>query len=183
MWRNTWLIAAVALSGCESAQAPIDPIAGVPVSQQRRVTKAELDWQWPLNVNVGTLGCDAGAVIFSNGPTAYALNDAARARGFKSIERLRLTVRPRPSNPLGRIPQETRMEIFARATSCDEDRGTRTQSPDICRQTLRDVHGLSTSELQQIEAEGTERRWPPLAPEYRTLTPLSEAGLKLCPVN
>jgi hypothetical protein len=34
--------------------------------------------------------------------------------------------------------------------------------------------------LKQIEAEGQERFWPPLAPPFKSLAPVVDEGLKLC---
>jgi hypothetical protein len=39
---------------------------------------------------------------------------------------------------------------------------------------------LTDAELQQIDAEGKERRWPPLAPAYASLDPILEMGMTLC---
>jgi len=35
--------------------------------------------------------------------------------------------------------------------------------------------------MKQIEDEGHERRWPPLPRKPKDLSPLVDAGLKLCP--
>jgi hypothetical protein len=120
-------------------------------------------------------------VVFRTGDRTYALNDAAMAKGFASVKPLQVVVEPPPRNPLARVKQETRMQIFARAAACGETGSERAVAAGACRQRLRDAHGLSDDELKQIEAEGTERRWRPLSPEYRSLAPLVEAGLKLCP--
>jgi hypothetical protein len=168
------------LAACESrSQAVSDPISGIPANQQRRIAKRDIGWEWPLTVTVGTLGCGGGAVVFANGGAAYALNDAARAKGFASIRPLQLSVHPKPTNPLSRITQDTRMQIFARVATCAPPGAG--DARDACRQAVREKHGLSEEELKQIEAEGNERHWLPHAPQLRSVAPLIDAGLKLCP--
>jgi len=165
--------AVIWLSGCSGrSQAVRDPIAGIPEHQQRTVTRSDFDWRWPFAVGTGTLVCDSGAVVFRSGGTNYALNDAASARGYTRLQDIWLdrTGGP-PSNPLGRLKQETRVQIFAQAAGC--------RAP-VCRDRIRAQHAVSEQELAQIEAEGQERFWPPLERPRRSLAPLLEAGLKLC---
>ena len=76
-------------------------------------------------------------------------------RGDESPGRIQLSEPSRPpSSPLSRLKQEQRTQIFAAAAACQAD---------ACRQRLRDTHGISAAELEQIEAEGRERLWPPVA--------------------
>lgn len=180
MAQRTWVIVLLAFfGGCEGRPQSIrDPIPDIPANQQRTVARNEFRWQWPFAVGVGTLGCTSGAVVFRTGNVTYALNDAAKAKGFASVKPTQVTVDAGPRNPLARVKQETRMQIFAQAAACNATGSD--HSPTACRQGLRGTHGLSDDELKQIEAEGTERRWRPLQPEYRSLAPLVEAGLKLC---
>ena len=177
--RASVIVLLACFGGCErQPQSVTDPIPDIPVNQQRTIARSEFGWQWPLSVGVGTLGCVSGAVVLRTDNVTYALNDAASARGFASVQPAQVTVDSGPRNPLGRVKQETRMQIFAKAAACN---GTASDiSAPACRQGLRDTHGLSDDELKQIEAEGRERRWRPLPPEYRSLKPLVEAGLKLC---
>lgn len=65
------------------------------------------------------------------------------------------------------------MQIFTASSGCADSHS--------CKQRLREVHAISPAELQQIEAEGLERSWPPLAPNRVPLDPLIEAGSRLCP--
>lgn len=182
MAQQTWVVVLVALlGGCESrSQSITDPIPAIPMNQQRTVTRNEFGWEWPLAVGVGTLGCASGAVVLRTGGVSYALNDAAKRKGFTTGQPPQVTVDPGPKNPLGRVKQETRMQIFAQTVACRGGVNGSSGRTNACRQRLRDTHRVSEDELTQIEAEGTERRWRPLPPEYRSLAPLVEAGLKLC---
>jgi uncharacterized protein DUF2511 len=183
MAQRAWVIVLlVFVGGCNSrAQNITDPIPDIPVNQQRTATRSEFRWQWPFTVGAGTLGCASGAVVFRTGGVGYALNDAAAAKGFASATPLQVTVSSAPQNPLARVRQDTRMQIFAQAVACNSGARESLAAASDCRRRLRDTHGLSDDELKQIEAEGAERRWHPLLPEYKTLAPLVEAGLKLCP--
>jgi Protein of unknown function (DUF2511) len=159
------------LAGCASEGVP-DPIPDIPAAQQRTTTRSEFDWRWPFSVGVGTLGCQSGAVVFRHRGTNYALNEAAAKRGHGSPQSITMPESSRPpSNPLSRLKQEDRMQIFAAASKC---------GADPCRERLREARGLSAEELKQIEDEGRERTWPPLPRKPRDLAPLVEAGLKLC---
>lgn len=176
------LVMVVALSaGCGEArqQTILDPIPDVPRTQQRAIARGDFGWQWPLSVGRGTLGCVSGAVLFRSSDSTYALNDAAAAKGYPSIQPLQLTTDPGPTRPLARIKQNTRMEIFAEAIACKKGPTDSTQ-PNACGERLRLRHRLSIEELNQVEAEGRERGWRPLAPHPITVAPLVEAGKKLC---
>jgi hypothetical protein len=161
----------VLLAGC-AAEAIQDPIPDVPLSQQRAVTRSDFDWRWPFSVGVGTLGCQSGAVVFRHAGANYALNEEATARGYGSVQSIRMPESSRPpSNPLSRLKQEQRMEIFAASARCNTE---------SCRRQLQETHRVSAAELKQIEDEGHERTWAPLPRKPKDLGPLVEAGLKLC---
>ena len=68
------------------------------------------------------------------------------------------------------------MRMFEAAVSCE----SRPEVVQACKQQLSAMDGLSESELQQIVTEGREQIWPPLHRTRRSLTPLIDAGLKLC---
>jgi hypothetical protein len=165
------------LAACSGPSPPADPIPEVPLAQQRTIARSELGFRWPFTVGQGTLGCVSGAVIFQNGGRRYAVNDAAKPHATAGIESIQafLSGGP-PTNPLGRIRQEERQRIFAACAAC----GDRPQQADACRKALRDHERLSDDELKQVEAEGQERRWPPLAPQRTSLDAVVEAGLRLC---
>jgi hypothetical protein len=181
---GSWLRAAI-LSVCASscghaADRPAEPIPEVPPDQQRAIRRGEFRWQWPFTVGTGTLGCVDGAVAFRTAGRSYALNDTARALGLASAAPLRqIGSTGPPSNPLKTVPQDRRMRLFADTAVC----GQRFSGPEEerCKQRLRKLHDLSDQDLRQIEAEGYERLWPPLAPAYISLEPMIEAGLALCP--
>lgn len=159
-----------------------DSIPNISVNQQRTVTRNEFRWQWPFTVGIGTLGCMSNAVVFRNGGVSYALNSVATSRGFASMEPIWQTQSSGPPrDPLKRLLQHQRMEIFAQSVACEHDRaGSQTADTGRCKQRLREVSNLSEPELKQIEAEGLERFWPPLSPKKIRLDPLIDAGLKLC---
>jgi hypothetical protein len=165
------VLIAAACAGRGSEDAVTDPIAAIPRDHQRTISRDDFRRVWPFSVGAGTLGCSAGAVVFRSAGASYALNGAARERGFAAPDPIRLTRQVAPSNPLGRLKQNRRVEIFAALAACGSDG---------CKQQLRQTQGLSDAELKQIEAEGAERRWPPLAPERISLAPVLDAGLKLC---
>jgi hypothetical protein len=50
-----------------------------------------------------------------------------------------------------------------------------------CEQHIREAHKLTESELQLIEAEGQERFWPPVSRTLKSIGPLAQEGLTLCP--
>ncbi len=160
-----------ACSGQGSSKPVADPIAGIPDSQQRVVSRNEFRLVWPFSVGAGTIGCSADAVVFRAGGVNYGLNEAARSRGFATADPVWLTHHVAPSNPLSRVKQERRMQIFAEFSACDGAE---------CRKLLLPRYAVSDAELKQIAAEGAERRWPPLAPRRVSLDPIVEAGLKLC---
>lgn len=70
------------------------------------------------------------------------------------------------------------MFVFARAASCNGADGP--EASVKCRERLRERHGLTQPELDQVEYEGRERRWPPLSRDYKSLEPLIGAAAKLC---
>jgi hypothetical protein len=78
-----------------------------------------------------------------------------------------------PSNPLKRIPQDTRKRIYAEIAACDK-------APSTCKEGIRVRAKLTESELDQVIAEGVERRWPPQKPNRKSLDPLLNVGTKLC---
>jgi len=167
------LLILAACGGQPTQHRVADPIAGIPENQQRTVGRNDFPRRWPFTVGTGTLGCVDGAVVFHVSDITYALNDAAASRGFGSAEPIRLTQHRAPSNPLSRLTQERRMQIFTASGGCADSVS--------CKQRLREVHAISGAELQQIEAEGLERNWPPLPPKHVPLDPLLAAGRQLCP--
>ena len=163
------------------APPPVEIIAEIPAAQQRVVDRSELLEDWPLSVSTGSLGCVSEAVVFRTGGVTYALNDRARTRGFAIPEPLRVrAISGLPTNPLPRVPQDTRMAIFERAAQCDAMSKTSPERTADCKRRLQQSHALSEADLKQIEAEGVERYWSPLVRPLMTLDPLVEMGLKLC---
>jgi hypothetical protein len=164
------------LTACSGRDVPVkDRIADMPASQQMAISRRELTNSWPFIPGAGALGCLSGAVVFRADGVSYALNDAARSRGYAPVDPIVLTTPGPPSNPLGRIKQDERMRVFAAADACR----IRAQ-PSVCRQELARAHTLSSDELAQIEVEGRERSWPPLPRHPRDLAPVLQAGMALC---
>lgn len=175
-------VVVVLLQACAggSDDALRDPIPDVPPSRQRTVTRGEFDLRWPLTVGTGTLGCTSGAVLFRSGGVTYALNGAARTRRYAAVGSIQQARSSAPTNPLKRLDQDERMRIFAAADACERADRASALRLDSCGQRLLRTYALSEPELRQIQAEGQERRWPPLSPARADLTPLVDAGLRLC---
>jgi hypothetical protein len=177
------IVIAGAAPACQRADAPIrDPIPDIPTSQQRAVARTDFDWKWPFSIGQGTLGCADTAIVFRYDGRTYALNDAARSRGFAIVDPIwRWQASGMPSDPLRRLSQEDRQRIFAELMTCEGDGsiGVRVQA-DQCRKRLAGLRGLTEPELTQISVEGHERLWNPLQRKRASLDPLLEAGKQLC---
>jgi hypothetical protein len=168
-------LALVALScACSRTRTIADPVPDIPLAQQRTVQRSDFDPGWPFDVATGTLACAQGAVVFRAAGVTYAVNDAARSR-FAPADPIRVFQSVPPSNPLPRIKQNERMQIFAESSSCERGAGGLP-----CKQRLRERAGLSDAELQQIDAEGVERRWPPLTRAFVSLDRIAAEGGRLC---
>jgi hypothetical protein len=172
-----------ACGGANESPRGSDVIPGIPKTQQRVVHRFQFGRRWPFRVESGTLACVADAVVFRVGGVSYAMNDAALSRGFAAIAPIRPQPRPeRPSNPMTRLVRDQRMRIFTQAMACERGaEGDRRVDVARCTQRLRESHGLTQGELNQIDVEGHELFWPPLSPSVGPLGPLTEAALKLCP--
>jgi len=184
MEHRLWvLIFLVVVSSCaDNQQRVIDPIPDIPLNQQRTVTRNEFGWRWPLTVGIGTLGCVSNAVVFRAGAVTYAVNAAAAARGFAPLEPISVTQsRGLPHDPVKRLRQDDRMRIFAQSAACERSDGGSSQGGPGCRTRVLHTSSVSEEELQKIEREGRERRWPPLPPARVSVGVLVDAGIKLCP--
>ncbi|CAN5707083.1 hypothetical protein BH18ACI5_BH18ACI5_01640 [soil metagenome] len=163
-------------TGCRR-QAP--GIEGIPASQQQSFSRPALGRQWPFAASDGTLGCDKGAVLFRVHNTTYAVDASATANRFPSVDEITLFEGSGPpSNPLGRIKQDDRTQIFLQSSACETS-----ANPAACKDDLRRRNSLSHEDLTQIEAEGRERRWPPLPRPKMSVQPVIDRGLKLCQVQ
>ena len=176
-WSNAIASLFLAAAACSGASAPAEPIDAVPAAQQRTITRNEFGFRWPFTVGVGTLGCRDSAVLFRNAGTTYALNDVA-ARQFPPVNPLRrIQGSGPPTDPVSRLTQGTREKIFAGMSACSP----LANGAPACRDSLKASHNVTDDELRKIEAEGIERRWPPVEPVHMSLAPVLAAGLKLCP--
>jgi hypothetical protein len=172
-WRS---LVCLGLGACAGRAAPAkDPIPDIPASQQRHISRHDFVDSWPFEPGEGTLGCIADAVVFRVQGITYGLNDAARTRGYGSVDSIVVSQSKPPSHPLRRITQDERMRIFRASEAC-------TSSPEAaaCKQRLGQSHGLTAEELAQIEAEGRERSWPPLSPPRKSTAPVIKAGAAMC---
>jgi len=171
---------AAAVSAAAACGASVtDPIAGVPLAQQRNISQTQFGFDWPFTVRNGTLACDDGAVAFRADGTTYALNDAAESRGLPNASPLiRMQTSAPPSHPLSSIRQDERQKIFRRARSCEAS--TQVASVAPCKAQLMAEYKLSPADLAQIDAEGRERLWPPVSPRPRSLEPVLKTARKLC---
>jgi hypothetical protein len=176
-------IALGAPAACQRADAPIrDPIPDIPLAQQRAVSRADFTWKWPFSIGNGTLGCTDAAVVFRYEGRTYALNDAARSRGFAMVDPIwRWQSGGLPSNPLQKLSQEDRQTVFKQLMACEGDGSVDTRAEAaLCKKNLAQGRGLTDPDLEQISAEGHERLWSPLKQNRASLAPLVEAGQQLC---
>jgi hypothetical protein len=153
-----------------------DPIEGISPARQETVTRARFGFEWPLSPGKGTLACaDGGVILFRAGGVTYVVQ--GRRPGAADITPIRMNEPSAlPSHPVKRLTQDVRMEAFAALTRCTAGQA------DACTAVVRDRFGLTAEEARLIEAEGRERRWPPLARGLMPLDPLVQAGRALCRV-
>ena len=174
---STWVLvgAAALLAACGSSERVHDPIDGIPIAQQETISRTRLGFVWPLSAGTGMLACaDDGAILFRSGGVIYAVS-GSRA-GAADITPLRLAEpSPPPSNPVKRLTQNVRMDAFASLERCPAHDDTNTCLPRVGEQ-----FGLSSDEVRLIDAEGQERRWPPLTRGLMSLEPLVTRGRALC---
>ena len=170
-----WLLC-LSVSACAGGTVPVqDPIPNIPANQQRRISRADFADTWPFEPGTGTLGCLAEAVVFRVHGVTYGLNDAARARGYATVDPIVLSQSKAPSHPLKRITQDERMRIFRSSQACPSG-----PDPAACKQKLAESNRLSSEELTQVEAEGRERSWPPLTAPQKSTAPVLKAGAGMC---
>ena len=118
------LFCVVVHAGCSSGQGSspnFDAIPNIPPEAQRYVSRSELGLLWPLEIGQGTIGCVSGAVVSAIQGVDYALNDAARSRGYRPIDPIwEDRTEGWPSNPLKRISQDMRKRIYAELAACQK---------------------------------------------------------------
>lgn len=168
-------LAAVSVACGRGTVAPAEPVPGIQLDHQRQISRVEIVDRWPFVPGTGTLACDRGAVAFRTQGVTYALNDAARARGYDEVSPIVVTQSAAPSNPLKQVPQDGRLRIFAESAAC----GT-TADPSQCRHDVASRYQLTAEELNQVDVEGYERSWPPLTAAKRSVKPVVDIGLTLC---
>ena len=165
-------------ASCSGAASVLDPVSGIPAAQQRAATQQQFGQQWPFKAETATLACVDGAAVARVEGTDYALNDAAKARGYAAAPDSLIRPRPPkwPSNPVQTIRQEQRQAMFVEVTHCRAE-----LYPAGCLTGLTKKYQVTDAQLQQIDVEGHERMWAPLPPEPQSLEPLADTALKLCP--
>ncbi|HTL45765.1 MAG TPA: hypothetical protein VL262_15610 [Vicinamibacterales bacterium] len=174
--RRAGSFAAIALlTACGTSDRVSDPINGVPLLHQQTISRAQLGFRWPLIPGTGTLACaDGGVILFRSAGVTYVVQ--GERPGAADISRLRIfEASAPPSNPVRRLTQNVRMEAFVSLEQC-RSRG----DMNTCLQSVRRRFSLSADEAQLVEAEGQERRWPPLSRRLMPLDPLVAAGRALC---
>jgi len=170
------------VAGCRDTRPPVeDPMPGVPLTQQKTISHNDLGHEWPFTVGTGTVVCDAGALSFRAGGTAYALSQGAGTRGLANIDAVRRRQGSGPpSDPVSSVKQDDRMKIFAAASECGAS-GAVDAISRACRARIRERYRLQESDLARIEAEGAERYWPPLQLPFMSLDPIITRARQLCP--
>jgi hypothetical protein len=167
--------AGLLLAACGPRDRVSDPIDGVPLAHQQTISRGQLGFRWPLSPGIGTLACAGKEVILfrAAGVTYVVQGDWP---GAADISPLRVSQpAPLPSNPVKRLPQNIRMDAFASLERCRSN-----GADDTCSRGVQERFRMSAEEAQLIEAEGEERRWPPLARGLMPLGPLIAAGRGLC---
>jgi hypothetical protein len=152
-----------------------DSIPGVPQNRQRTISREAFGFRWPLSVGIGVLACDQQqTILFRTQGTTYQLSGSSRRGSDIAPLRLYEPSGP-PSNPLRRLKQDDRMRTFESVSRC----ASRPSDAHCIDDTLQRL-GLSRDDWTLIEAEGKERRWPPLARDLMPLDPLVSGGRELC---
>ena len=173
-----WGLASVLLmiAACGHGKGVADPIPDLPLPRQRTILRQELGFRWPLTVGIGTLACDGtGAILFRSAGVTYVVSGTRP--GALSLASLRVPEpSPPPSHPLKRVPQSTRMDAFASMVHCQ----ARNQADRACEGGVLARFGLSSEEWALIDAEGDERKWPPLTRGLMPLDAMITAGRALC---
>lgn len=190
--RATRLLESTVLAGLVVVSAHAAAVQG---QTPGHVGRADFGDRWPLTVAEGTLACSDGAVTFKtrDGRT-YAVNGAARARGFRAIDPIwRKATKFTLQN---RLPEQQRRSFFAASVRCERDaekKAAERYPTDVnqqvdygrktggeCKSSLRGRFSLTQEEAAQITAEGVALGWPPLTPAHMNIEPLIERGLQLC---
>jgi hypothetical protein len=173
-------LASMAAAGCRDTRPTVeDPMPGIPLSQQRTVSRSDLGHQWPFTVGRGTIVCDGGALSFRASGSTYALSQGAGTRGFANINAVRRRQGSGPpSDPVTTVKQDVRMRIFADVSECGAAADAVSRA---CRARIRERHRLTEGDLTRIEAEGAERYWPPLELPFMNLDPVITMARQLCP--
>jgi hypothetical protein len=168
--RALWLGAIAFLAACGTHDRVSDPIAGIPLARQQTISRAQFGFRWPLSPGTGTLACaEDGVILFrTSGVTYVVQGDRTRAA---DLSPLRLPeASSLPSNPVKRLTQNVRMDAFASLQRCRSN-----SDQESCSKRVQQRFGVSADEAGLIEAEGQERRWPPLARGLMPLDPLVHA--------
>jgi hypothetical protein len=148
------------LLGCSRPPEVTDPIEGVPLRQQQTITRNEIGYKWPFDMGAGTIACDAGALFFRAAGTTYTLSRGAGTRAHPNVDAIRrVQGGGPPSDPVSRLTQDMRMQVFARLSACDAAPTGAAAPPGgaECKARIQTQSSLSESELTRIEAEGVER--------------------------
>jgi hypothetical protein len=177
-------LAVVAVAACGRQEPAVaDPVEGVPLAQQRTITRNEVGYKWPFDMGAGTVACDGGALFFRANGTTYALSRGAGTRGYANVDAIRrVQGSGPPSDPVSRLTQDVREKVFADVSACgDASSAAGSQRAAECKARIRERAGLSEDELSKIEAEGVERNWPPRPSILMSLDPITEAARSLCP--
>jgi len=176
MGRRIFFFAALALlAACGTHDRVSDPVAGIPLARQQTISRAQLGFRWPLSPGTGTVACaEDGVILFRTGGVTYVVQ-GDRTRGTDIVPLRMPEPSSLPSNPVRRLTQNVRMDAFASLQRCRSN-----TDQEACSQAVQERFGLSADEARLVEAEGQERRWPPLARGLMPLEPLADAGRALC---
>ena len=155
---------------------------GIPVTQQRTISRTDFGFKWPFEPGTGTIACDGGALAFRAGGTTYALSRGAGTRAYANIDAIRRRHDSGPpADPVSRLTQDTRMKLFAQSSACATGTDTASERRVAeCKTRIQRSAGITESELTRIESEGAERFWPPLERPLMPLDPVIVEANGLC---
>ena len=172
-----WTLAACFATGC------VDDSTSKTPPNQREVTKQQFGEEWPLSVERGILVCEPirAVVLMANGHS-FAVNGTAKSGRYESIDSI---WRYQPAyafeKAVKKLSEEQRRDVFAAIVACeDEAPGLHNPLADACKSKLRRTRRLTETEFDHIADEGVANSWPPLPRAHVNISPLIEAGLKLC---
>ena len=172
-------------------------------TKSQRITHQDVGDDWPLTVDSGVLMCENGAVTFHVDGKDYAVNGFARSLNLgddiRPIWKTDLSYLREPENPVNRIDEPDRHNIFQTLDDCNKSASKKARErypTDFDRQIDMDRTGqqgcerstendfeLEPGELDRILDEGFGLGWEPFPLPKITISPLIDIGMELCEIR